>query len=81
LRRLKNKDGDTAYKLAQEVKFPSILEFFSILSSDKNPMNPENRAKVRMPLRSPSSAVGTAVARSRLSPSFGVIPLPLPISG
>lgn len=44
--RIKNKDGLTPYRLAMDSKFPAIIEFFTILSAEKNPMNPENKAKV-----------------------------------
>lgn len=44
--RIKNKESLTPYRLALECKFPAIIEFFAILTADKNPMNPENKAKV-----------------------------------
>src|SRR5690606_34007307 len=90
--RVKNRDGDTAYKLAQEVRFPAILEFFSILSSDKNPMNPENRAKW-MNLKRTGHAGGDRkkelaelrtlwhVLKGQALPLGGALPDPAPLGG
>ncbi|ELR12882.1 Ankyrin repeat containing protein [Acanthamoeba castellanii str. Neff] len=85
--RLKNRDGDTAYKLAQEVKFPAILEFFSILSSDKNPMNPENRAKwmnlKRSDKKKELAELRTLwhVLKGQTMPLGGALPDPSPMGG